>query len=545
MNLTRAASQSQPAPQRTSQQVVSGIVGAGLKNSGVPSSRAVEEAPSGGGSSRSAGAKQNVWEALCAKLQDVAEVEEKLPSDERRALEKEVMTTLPTLEPTRAADLVMKTYGVFVLQNEELLDDLCKALTPNIPRFRSPDLTRLTSTLASWATAVGHSDDSRSRLTEPLRAFFNGISAEVSLRLMDVAPADLAKMATALASVGVGGVRLFASIARAAVARADRFGPTELVALIGAFDRGRCFQTALFEALARCMRREATHMPPKDLVKGMNALGFCGIKVEGLEQAIGDYFPKKAIASGAINPEESCALAWSFCSLDLHHDKLFRAVFRALEDAPVQASETLCQLYEIHLTLKAFHRESYGQYELEEDTVQSLRDHYRKHKGGKQHRDVKPERSSERLHNDVADLLKDVVECSVATQHVHPSLGFAVDIAALPRKSSKSSKDKAKDATPLVCIDLDGPHGLLRSLDPAEHKRSTTGFSPQDAVSIGGASRVRGTIALKRRIMKSFGVKLVVFSEDDWRGLDGERARREFLKGMLRREGLGEDKFRR
>jgi len=127
-------------------------------------------------------------------------------------------------------------------------------------------------------------------------------------------------------------------------------------------------------------------------------------------------------------------VAWTFCALDLHHDKLFRAVFRALEDAAVVASETLCQLYEIHLTQKAFHFDAYKAYELEDDTVQSLRDHYKKHRGGIG-RSIKLERTTERVHQDIAETLKEVVEASVQQAYQTP-LGFVVDVAATRRRSS-------------------------------------------------------------------------------------------------------------
>lgn len=180
-------------------------------------------------------------------------------------------------------------------------------------------------------------------------------------------------------------------------------------------------------------------------------------------------------------------------------------------------------MYEIHLTLKAFHHDSYKAYELEDDTVQSLREHYRRHKGGG--RAIKLERSSERLHGDVSDLLREVVDASVSTSHV-TTLGFTVDVAATPR-----SKRSASSAGPLILIDVDGPHSLIRSLDPAE------------SVAIWAASRVRGTLGLKRRVLQKNGMRLAVFSEDDWRGLDGARDRREFLRGLLRRAGVSEDKL--
>jgi len=440
-----------------------------------------------------------------------------------------VLGVLPSLEPTRAAELVLKVFSVESLRSEELLDNLSRAMTVGIPRFRSNDLTRLTATFAAWALWTGSGgDDNRSRLSEPLRNYFNSVSAEVLLRLMDVAPADLARVTEALASVGVGGVRLFGSVARAAVARADRFACADLVALVSAFSSANCFQTGLFEALARSMRQYLHELTPKDVLRGMQALAVVGIRDEMLGQAVGEQLPKKGIDSGVLTAEESCRLAWCMCVLDLHHDKLFRAVFRALEDAPVQGSATLCQLYEIHLTLRAEHRDTYKAYELEDDTVQSLRTHYIKQGGGG--RNTKLERSTERLHDDVGDLLHDLVEGSVSTNHVS-ALGFPVDVAATVKRSKRSKRDKEPEE-PIVFIDVDGVHTLIRSLDPAEN------------AGLGQGSRIRGLYSLKRRVLAASGMRMVVFSEDDWRALDGSRDRREFLRSLIRRAGVPENIIR-
>jgi len=204
----------------------------------------------------------------------------------------------------------------------------------------------------------------------------------------------------------------------------------------------------------------------------------------------------------------------------------------ALEDAAVVAGETLCQLYEIHLTLKAFHQDSYSGYELEDDTVQSLRDHYKKHKGGTG-RSVKLERSSERVHSDVADVLSEVIDASVSTAF-QMSLGFTVDVAATRRKGSSSS--------PFIFLEIDGPHSLVRSLDPID-SAGNAGAGRGHLHDGSAASRVRGAAALKRRVLQRQGFRLGVVGEDEWRTMTKSREKREFLRDILAKAGVSEDRL--
>jgi hypothetical protein len=221
---------------------------------------------------------------------------------------------------------------------------------------------------------------------------------------MDVAPGDLCRIAMALATVNLGGARLFASIARAVVARGDRFQPKELVDLCCAFDRSRYYHSALFELMAKAIKGHCNNMAPRDVLRGMRALALSTVASRDgtLAEVVGDNIPKKA-QSGALSSEELCLLAWCFAVLDLHHEKLFRAVFKSLEDSTSVSSETLCQLYEVHLALKTFHNDSYSQYNLEDVTVQGLRAHYKKSKGANGYV-LKLDRSSERAHSDISSV---------------------------------------------------------------------------------------------------------------------------------------------
>lgn len=182
--------------------------------------------------------------------------------------------------------------------------------------------------------------------------------------------------------------------------------------------------------------------------------------------------------------------------------------------------ETLCQLFEIHLALKAFHPETYGPYEIEAEIAQNLRDHYRKYKPGTGHK-FKMERSSERLHEIVAEQLKEVIEGSVAKQHP-TALGFTVDLAATKKKSSSA----------FMLLDIDGPHTLVRSLDPA------------DVAGGPAAWRVRGAVLLRRRVLQKHGFRIAAITEDSWNALDGNREKRDHLRSILRNAGVDKDRIK-
>merc|ERR1711953_103914 len=192
---------------------------------------------------------------------------------------------------------------------------------------------------------------------------------------------------------------------------------------------------------------------------------------------------------------------------------MFRAVLRALEDAPVMPSDTLCQLYEIHVSLKTFCQNLYKKYELDGEAVQSLRGHYRKQRGGKM-RELKLDRYSEKVHKDIAVTLRNVVSCSVVRQHQTES-GFSVDMAVVKRRSS----------TVVALVEVDGSHTVMRSLDPSVGQPGLSG-------------RVRGPILFKRHILQKHGFRLVVVSEDLWRSLADSREKRELLRELLRTAGV-------
>merc|ERR1712146_551640 len=101
--------------------------------------------------------------------------------------------------------------------------------------------------------------------------------------------------------------------------------------------------------------------------------------------------------------------------------------------------------------------------------------------------------SSERLHQNVADQLDEVIEGSVSKQH-QTVLGFSVDVAATKKKSSAA----------FMLLDIDGPHTLVRSLDPADTSSGPTAW------------RVRGAVLLRRRVIQKHGFRIAAITEDSW-----------------------------
>ncbi|CAK9055667.1 unnamed protein product [Durusdinium trenchii] len=335
----------------------------------VPSDKAVDTASLqqaftiGGGASGHTGFSMKGLSPFDSLLQRLDTAGADLPSEDRKDLQQQITSFLPKLEPGKAADLVGKLQAADGLRSAAFLDEVCKLLPAS--RFTSPHLTRILAVLANWAAAVSGSDaDGKPKLSEDARSFFTTSAAELSLRLMDVAPRDLSQIANAMATIGQTEERFFASLARASVARCERFAAEEILLLCLAFDKANLVHVPLLEAAAKLLRHQVSQVSGEDLSKGLKSLATCCVRDLELGRSVGEHLAQGP--KGRLSPEEFCSLAWTFVTLGFYHDQMFRAVFKALEDAPSMPGDTLCQLYEIHLALKAFREDLYGKYELEE-----------------------------------------------------------------------------------------------------------------------------------------------------------------------------------
>eukprot|EP00929_Paragymnodinium_shiwhaense_P001249 TRINITY_DN101480_c0_g1_i1.p1 TRINITY_DN101480_c0_g1~~TRINITY_DN101480_c0_g1_i1.p1 ORF type:complete len:837 (+),score=227.14 TRINITY_DN101480_c0_g1_i1:82-2511(+) len=446
-----------------------------------------------------------------------------ITKDDREVLEKDAIGLLYQLEAPQTVDFVAKLHRADVLHTNDFLDILATQLVHFLPRLTSPQLAKVADKITQWALDLGGypAEDGKPTVSDALKNFSKTVTDEVSLRLMDVTTGDMAKLAMSLSALGLAGMKLFASVARAAVARGDRFKPNEIVTLVNAFEQARFWHTGLYESMVRSIKTHIKDMDPKDVVRGMRALAAGNLKDESLGQVVADTIPRKVGVPNGLPAEEFCLLGWCFCALDLYHDNLFRQVFRALEDAAVMASETLCQLYEIHLTLRAFHRESYKSYELEDETVRSLRDHYFAQRGGLGLHPRMPPDLAPTL-EEIAETVERQVDAKVATRH-QTAQGFNVDIAA-SRKSRSSSS--------LVVVEIDGPHTLMRSLGSSDKDMFTQDW------------RLRGGVALKRRLLQHHGEKIAIMTETEWLGMGPSREKRNYVRERLQQAGLSEDRLR-
>merc|ERR1712190_617200 len=105
-------------------------------------------------------------------------------------------------------------------------------------------------------------------------------------------------------------------------------------------------------------------------------------------------------------------------------------------------------------------------------------------------------RCSERQRNDVASVLKSLVEGSVHVNH-RTSCGLLIDVAALRKRSSTDG---------FVHVDLDSNVTSIRSLDQ------------EDPASAGMV--IEGAVALRRRVLQKQGLRIVTVRESEWREMD-------------------------
>jgi len=466
------------------------------------------------------GTKTAQLEALQVRLQSGS-----IPADgsERISLEREIVAMVKSADPQHVVELVEQVQKLEALKGERLLDEMCQATVPTIPRCGGALLARLTSAYASWIRPLDNPApiEDKSTLPEGARAFFTGAAAEVSKNLTEITPSDLSIVAGALAHMGFGTAKLFTAIAKGTIDRSDSCKPSELVSLVSAFDKARLHHTGFLEVITQKLKASVKDVAAKDVQKGMRYLACASYRDEKLGQAVMDVLAKKSLPSG-LTAEEYCGLAWSLCVLDFYNERLIRGVFRALEDVERLSSDTLCELYELHLASKAQHS-SYSSIELDSDTVQSLKEHYSKHHA-RSARFLKMERPSERCHAEVADALQKVVDGIVQPRFESPS-GLIADIGVTKKKSTSSSV--------IVLVEIEGPHVVHRSLD-----------APDSSHAGGGSKgRLRGPVAMKRKILQKGGYKVAVISEDDWRGHDDARAKREYLKSVILQAGVSKEKL--
>ncbi|CAE8608945.1 unnamed protein product, partial [Polarella glacialis] len=93
-----------------------------------------------------------------------------------------------------------------------------------------------------------------------------------------------------MATIGLTEERFFASLARAAVARSERFTAEEILALSIAFDKANLVHLPLVDACTKLLKGQVAQVSAKELAKGLRGLTMCCVRDVELGRAVGDYF---------------------------------------------------------------------------------------------------------------------------------------------------------------------------------------------------------------------------------------------------------------
>lgn len=424
--------------------------------------------------------------------------------DDIENLGREILIRFPSFSPQQVTDLLQKIDSCAGLQNADFQAELSRMLIPRLKEFNSTQFTALTSTFASWSNdARGDKKKRGGKFAELSKAFFLAASAEMTSRLMEYAPHEINCCLAAFVSVGFSEHKFFASVGRAALARHTSFAPVQLTALLAILSEMRLVHVDLFNASAQFLSTRAKELRPVDVIRVLRSFAKCSVHHHGMCKAIGDEVVLRIrMKTGNFKCEDLCEIAWAFCVLTYYHEDLFITMLKELEKSPMISIDALIQVYEVHLTLDAEHKEDYARYRMDKDLEGLLQDHYRDYRKDER-------RCSERQRNDVASVLKSLVDGSVHVNH-RTSTAMLVDVAALRKRSSTDG---------FIHVDLDSAVTIVRSLDQDE-------ASPTAII-------IEGPVALRRRILAKYGLRLITVRESEWRELDDSKDKRRHLRSLL------------
>eukprot|EP00929_Paragymnodinium_shiwhaense_P118540 TRINITY_DN90460_c0_g1_i1.p1 TRINITY_DN90460_c0_g1~~TRINITY_DN90460_c0_g1_i1.p1 ORF type:complete len:1022 (-),score=314.46 TRINITY_DN90460_c0_g1_i1:49-3114(-) len=438
------------------------------------------------------------FEALIQKMQALQTAEDV------EHVGREVLIRFNTFQPSQVAELLQKVSSCEGLQHDDFLAELTRLVIPRLRELTSAQFTSLTSTLASWS-AQRSNRSGKSRFMELSRAFFSAASLEMSSRLMEFAPHEVNCCLAAFVSVGFSEHKFFAAVGRAALARHTSFAPVQLTALLAILSEMRLVHLDLFNAAANFLSSRAKELRPVDIIRVMRSYSKCNVKNETLCRAVSSEVVARVKDKGfnvAFKAEELCEICWAMVVLEQYDEALFKLLFKALTTVPMISTDALLMVFETHLALEADHKDQYSKYAIGYDLVQTLQDHYREHRKDER-------RCSERLRNDVASVLKSLVDGSVHVNH-RTSCGMLVDVAALRRRSSTDG---------FIHVDLDSNVTCVRSLDQEEQSNSVVS--------------VDGPVSLRRKVLAKHGLRIITVRESEWRGLDDSKDKRRYLRGLL------------
>jgi len=416
---------------------------------------------------------------------------------------REVLIRFQSMPPHQVTELLQKMDGTAGSQHGELMAELSRQVLPRLKEFTSTQFTTLMSTFASWSAS--HMGKRRQgRFSDASKAFFGAASAEMSSRLMQFAPHEINCCLAAFVSVGFADNKFFAAVGRAALARHASFAPVQLTALLAILSEMRLVHVDLFNAAAMFLATRVKDLRPVDVMRVLRSFAKCSVQHEQLCRVMGDEVVLRSQdrSTFSFKCEDLCELTWSFCTLQQYHEPLFRLMFKELERAPMVSADALLQVYEVHLALEAERKDYYSKYRISSENVDKLHDHYRDYRKDER-------RCSENQRNDVAAVLKSLVDGSVHVNH-RTSTGLLVDVAALRKRSSTDA---------FIHVDLDSTVTTVRALDQDEASASSL--------------ITEGAVALRRSVLAKHGLRLITVREAEWRELDDNKDKRRYLRQML------------
>mmetsp|Transcript_59578 Transcript_59578/g.133938 ORF Transcript_59578/g.133938 Transcript_59578/m.133938 type:complete len:935 (-) Transcript_59578:50-2854(-) len=451
-----------------------------------------------GGAGQSPGAQVDYeFEAFIGRVQSAQSPEE------FEHVAREVLIRFQSMPPHQVTELLQKMDGTAGSQHGELMAELSRHVLPRLKEFTSTQFTTLMSTFASWSAS--HMGKRRQgRFSDASKAFFGYASAEMSSRLMQFAPHEINCCLAAFVSVGFADNKFFAAVGRAALARHGSFAPVQLTALLAILSEMRLVHIDLFNAAAQFLSTRVKELRPVDVMRVLRSFAKCSVQHEQLCRVMGDEVVLRSQdrSTFSFKCEDLCELTWSFCTLQQYHEPLFRLMFKELEKAPMVSADALLQVYEVHLALDAERKDYYSKYRISMENIDKLHDHYRDYRKDER-------RCSENQRNDVAAVLKSLVDGSVHVNH-RTSTGLLVDVAALRKRSSTDA---------FIHVDLDSTVTTVRALDQDEASASSL--------------ITEGAVALRRSVLAKHGLRLITVREAEWRELDDNKDKRRYLRQML------------
>lgn len=418
---------------------------------------------------------------------------------------KTLLMKFPRLPVEQIAELLHKMERMIGMYHGEFLSELSRLLAGRLRETTSTQFATLMSSFLLWK------EETRERFSEFAKEFAMTASSELPSRLMEMAPHELNCCLAGFMALGFADQRFFTAVGRSMLARHKTFAPAQLCALLTILAEMRLVHVDLFTSAAQVICSRVRELRPVDLIRVLRAFTKCNVQHETLCHAISNdicnRFKDKGAQGAAFKCEDLCEVAWMFCVLQSYHEEFFRLLLKQLEETPKVSTDALCMLYEVHLVLDSEYKDAYAKYRIPADKVPALLEIYKNSR-----KDAR--RCSERLRADVSSVLKSLVEGTVHANH-RTSIGLLADVAALRKRTS---------ADGYIHIDIDTPLTVVRPLD---HDDPATAPLMPD-----------GSVALKRRLLQKYGLRLITVKEQEWRRLEDSKEKRRHLRTLL--ASLGE-----